>query len=180
MAVAAADPAQQFTFRLFPDGSGQGNGPDGALHTRFRAWKEALRDTAPAWRSGPGAAIASPRMDAQRARELVLKERERIEALVREREAEGIATEPEGEQMSELAAYDQHQADLGTETFEREKDFSLLEQLEAELDELERALGKIEEGTYGICEACGKEIPPERLEAMPGTRLCVEDQARRG
>ena len=118
-------------------------------------------------------------MDAQWARELVEKERERIQALVREREAEGLGTEAEGEQISELAAYDQHQADIGTETFEREKDFSLLEQLEAELDDLDRALRKIEEGTYGICEACGKEIPPERLEAMPGTRLCIEDQARR-
>jgi RNA polymerase-binding transcription factor DksA len=119
-------------------------------------------------------------METQRARELVLRERERIEALVRELEAEGITTEAEGEQISELAAYDQHQADIGTETFEREKDFSLLESLEAELDDLDRALRKIEDGTYGICEACGKEIPPERLEAMPGTRLCVEDQARRG
>jgi hypothetical protein len=42
------DPARQFTFRLFPDGSGEGVGPDGALHRRFRSWKEALRDTPPA------------------------------------------------------------------------------------------------------------------------------------
>jgi RNA polymerase-binding transcription factor DksA len=119
-------------------------------------------------------------MDADRARDLITKERARIEALVKEREAEGITAESEGEQLSELASYDQHQADLGTETFEREKDFSLLEQLEAELDELDRALRKVDEGTYGRCEACGKEIPAERLEAMPGTRFCVEDQARRG
>ena len=119
-------------------------------------------------------------MDADRARDVITKERARIEALVREREAEGISAEAEGEQLSELAAYDQHQADLGTETFEREKDFSLLEQLEAELDELDRALRKVDEGTYGRCEACGQEIPAERLEAMPGTRFCVEDQARPG
>jgi RNA polymerase-binding transcription factor DksA len=119
-------------------------------------------------------------MDADGARELITKERARIEALIREREAEGITTETEGEQLSELASYDQHQADLGTETFEREKDFSLLEQLEAELEDLDRALRKVEEGTYGRCEACGKEIPAARLEAMPGTRFCVEDQARRG
>lgn len=117
-------------------------------------------------------------MDSARARELIDKERERLESLVREREAEGI-NEAEGEQLSELAAYDQHQADLGSETFEREKDFSLLEQLEAELDDLDRALRKIDDGTYGTCEACGQEIPAERLEAMPGTRFCVEDQARR-
>jgi hypothetical protein len=45
MALSAADPGRQFTFRLFPDGSGTGQGPDGVVHNRFRAWKEALRDT---------------------------------------------------------------------------------------------------------------------------------------
>lgn len=44
LALAADDLARQYTFRLFPDGSGEGNGPDGVRHTRFRAWKESLRD----------------------------------------------------------------------------------------------------------------------------------------
>lgn len=44
MALAAEDPSQRYVFRLFPDGTGEGVGPDGATHTRFRAWKEALRD----------------------------------------------------------------------------------------------------------------------------------------
>ena len=48
MALAATDPGRRYTFRLFPDGSGTGEGPDGVVHTRFRAWKEALRDTPPA------------------------------------------------------------------------------------------------------------------------------------
>ena len=48
MALAATDLGRQFTFRLFPDGSGTGEGPDGLVHTRFRTWKEALRDTPPA------------------------------------------------------------------------------------------------------------------------------------
>ncbi len=118
-------------------------------------------------------------MEKDTARKLIESERARIEALVREREAEATTSETEGEQFSELAAHDQHQADLGTETFEREKDFSLLEQLAAELDELDRALRKLDDGTYGICEACGEEIPPERLEALPGAPFCVKDQARR-
>jgi hypothetical protein len=46
MALAADDPSKQFTFRLRPDGSGDGIGPDGRRHTRFRTWKEALRDGA--------------------------------------------------------------------------------------------------------------------------------------
>jgi hypothetical protein len=44
MAVAADDLAEQWTFRLFPDGRGSGTGPDGHVHERFRTWKEALRD----------------------------------------------------------------------------------------------------------------------------------------
>jgi hypothetical protein len=44
MAIDAHDLGRRFTFRLFPDGSGEGTGPDGKLHARFRTWKEALRD----------------------------------------------------------------------------------------------------------------------------------------
>jgi YteA family regulatory protein len=118
-------------------------------------------------------------MDADHARQLIVQERERLEALVREREAEGIGSESESENISELSSIDQHPGDLGTETFEREKDFSLLQQLEAEIEDLDAALRKVDEGTYGICEVCGKEIDPERLEAMPGTRTCIEHAGAR-
>ena len=120
-----------------------------------------------------------PGMDAERARQLVVSERERLESLVREREAEGIGTESETENISELSSFDQHHGDIGTETFEREKDFSLLEQLEAEIGDLDAALRKVDEGTYGICEICGREIDAERLEAMPGTRTCIEHAGAR-
>jgi RNA polymerase-binding transcription factor DksA len=118
-------------------------------------------------------------MDAERARELIVNERERLVGLVRERGAEGIGTESERDNISELSGLDQHQGDIGTETFEREKDFSLLEQLEAEIGDLDAALRKIDEGTYGICEMCGREIEPDRLEAMPGTRTCFEHAGAR-
>ena len=64
--------------------------------------------------------------------------------------------ESETDSISELSSADQHQGDIGTETFEREKDFSLLEQLEAEIGDLDAALRKIDEGVYGVCEICGK------------------------
>jgi RNA polymerase-binding transcription factor DksA len=118
-------------------------------------------------------------MDAEHARELIVTERERLEGLVRQREAEGVGTESETDQISELSSLDQHQGDLGTETFEREKDFSLLEQLEAEIGDLDAALRKVEEGTYGTCEICGSEIDSERLEAVPGTRTCIEHAGAR-
>jgi RNA polymerase-binding transcription factor DksA len=114
-------------------------------------------------------------MDADRARQLIESEKDRLETLVRERETEtGIGAESETDSISELSSIDQHPGDIGTETFEREKDFSLLEQLEAEIGDLDAALRKVDEGTYGICEVCGRPIEPERLEALPGTRTCID------
>ena len=119
-------------------------------------------------------------MDAEHARHLIVSERERLETLIRDRETEtGIGAESENADISELSSLDQHQGDIGTETFEREKDFSILEQLEAEIGDLDAALRKIDEGTYGTCEICGREIEPERLEAMPGTRTCFEHAGAR-
>lgn len=48
MALAADDLSSRWTYRTYPDGTGEGVGPDGVHHTRFRAWKESLRDTSPA------------------------------------------------------------------------------------------------------------------------------------
>lgn len=119
-------------------------------------------------------------MDPEQARQQIVAERERLVGLIRDRETEtGIGSESESESISELASNDQHQGDIGTETFEREKDFSLLEQLEAEINDLDAALRKIDEGTYGRCEVCGKDVDPERLEAMPGTRTCREHAGAR-
>ncbi|MFN2491173.1 MAG: TraR/DksA C4-type zinc finger protein [Actinomycetota bacterium] len=85
--------------------------------------------------------------------------------------------EPGTTSTGELASYDQHDADIATETFEREKDQSLIEHLESELEEIDSALGKLDAGNYGTCEACGRPIGDDRLEAFPAARFCVEDQA---
>jgi RNA polymerase-binding transcription factor DksA len=91
---------------------------------------------------------------------------------------DGLNDESERESLSELSGADQHQADVGTETFDREKDLSILEQVEAELADVARALERINDGTYGTCEACGKPIGDERLEAIPAARFCLDDQAQ--
>ena len=51
----------------------------------------------------------------------------------------------------------------------------ILEQVEAELADVEHALKRLDEGTYGVCEACGEVISPERLDISPGARLCAKD-----
>ena len=112
-------------------------------------------------------------MDTQQARTRLEEERTRLQGI-----RDGVDTsESEEESLSELSSLDQHQADIGTETFDREKDISILEQVEAELSDVEHALKRLEDGTYGTCEACGKPIGDERLEALPAARFCLEDQA---
>ena len=116
-------------------------------------------------------------MDTDLARQRLADERERLAGVRSTFDEEGLTEQSESDSVGELSSYDQHQADMGTETFEREKDLSILEQVEAELADVEHALRRLDEGTYGTCEVCGKPIPDERLEAMPATRLCVEHQA---
>jgi YteA family regulatory protein len=78
------------------------------------------------------------------------------------------------ESMGELSSYDNHPADEGTDLFEREKDIALNEHYRNELKNINKALTAIENGTYGKCEVCGKEIAKERLEALPTTTYCIE------
>ena len=92
-------------------------------------------------------------------------------------DSEHLTTESETDSVSELSAHAQHQADLGTETFNRERDLSILEHIDAELSDVEHSLRRLDEGTYGTCEACGQPIGADRLEAMPAARFCVDDQA---
>ena len=73
---------------------------------------------------------------------------------------------------------DNHLADAASETYERELDEGLEEDAQAQLREVDDALARIEDGTYGTCTACGKKIPAERLEAIPWTKLCIDDARR--
>lgn len=117
-------------------------------------------------------------MDADEVRNRLSEERERLQVLRDEVvEEEGIGEETENENVAELSGMDQHQADHGTEAFDRERAISLLENIEAELDDIAHALQRLDDGTYGSCEACGKAISDERLEVVPGARFCLDDQA---
>lgn len=78
------------------------------------------------------------------------------------------------ESMGELSSYDNHPADEGTDLFEREKDLALKEHYELQLKNIDKALEAMENGTYGKCEVCGKDIPLERLQALPNTTYCIE------
>jgi len=110
-------------------------------------------------------------------RERLAEERERLAGVRSSFDDEHLTDQSETESIGEISSYDQHQADTGTETFEREKDLSILEQIEAELADVEHAIRRLDAGDYGTCEVCGMAIPDERLEVMPAARLCLEHQA---
>jgi RNA polymerase-binding transcription factor DksA len=109
---------------------------------------------------------------------------QQVEKRLRER-AEEIAARREqlrlsSENMlgSELTDYDQHPADSGTETHEQQLDETTEMMLASEAENVEVALARLAKGDYGKCVDCGKDIPRERLEAIPEAVRCIEDQAR--
>ena len=69
-------------------------------------------------------------------------------------------------------------AETGTEIYEQERNLSVDQSLQQQLSDVERALQKFEDGTYGICDNCGKEIALERLQALPQATLCINCKGR--
>jgi RNA polymerase-binding transcription factor len=70
------------------------------------------------------------------------------------------------------------EADAGTKTFEREHELALTQNAQDLLDQGERALGRIDAGTYGVCESCGQPIGKARLLAFPRATLCMACKQR--
>lgn len=79
---------------------------------------------------------------------------------------------------SEASAFGMHQADAGSDAYDRDFALSLLSQEQDALYEIEEALKRVDNGTYGICEISGKPIPHPRLEAIPFARYTVECQSQ--
>ena len=115
-------------------------------------------------------------MNTEQARERLMAERDR---LIEVRDAASrLSTSATEAAQRELSSADQHPAEQATETLERELDLGILQSVEVELTELQAALDRLDAGSYGNCEVCGKPIAEGRLEAMPAARFCVEDQAK--
>jgi RNA polymerase-binding protein DksA len=78
------------------------------------------------------------------------------------------------EEETEEESLDNHPADVATATYMRELDYTLEDNTEHVIAEIDAALGRIDEGTYGTCVRCGSTIAEERLEAMPYATMCIE------
>jgi RNA polymerase-binding protein DksA len=79
----------------------------------------------------------------------------------------------------DISGYTYHMADVATDTYDREFSLGLASNERDALYELDDALKKVEDGTFGICEDCKSLIAKNRLKAVPSARLCVKCQERR-
>ncbi|HXF57630.1 MAG TPA: TraR/DksA C4-type zinc finger protein [Actinomycetota bacterium] len=107
-------------------------------------------------------------------RERLLAERADLQAQYRELEESTF-----GSAQSDLTGemgFDEEYADAGTATFERERDLSLVNNLRDLIERIDKALAKMDEGTYGLCDRCGKPIEKARLKALPYANLCLKDK----
>jgi len=82
------------------------------------------------------------------------------------------------DESSEQSPSDNHLGDMASVTFDRELDEGLEEGAERRLGQIDAALARIEAGTFGMCEVCGKPIGIERLRAVPWATLCIDDQRK--
>jgi len=120
-------------------------------------------------------------IDVEPFRTALLEERARVEkAISTLRASHPGSIDDEVEEFSGTS--DNHIGDTATATLGREIDYTLGENAGQVLGEIDAALRRIDEGTYGTCVKCGKEIAPERLEAYPWASLCIDDarKAERG
>jgi DnaK suppressor protein len=107
-------------------------------------------------------------------RTTLLEERHRVErAIANLREDHPGTPDDEVEEISGTS--DNHLAETASVTLDREIDYTLEENSGHVLNEIDAALKRIDDGTYGICAACGTEIAPGRLEAYPWASLCMDD-----
>ena len=82
------------------------------------------------------------------------------------------------EDSSEESIYDQHMAETASATLDREMDLSLEENSQVALARIDRALAKLDEGSYGICDSCKGPIADDRLRAVPSAALCIDCKRR--
>lgn len=113
-------------------------------------------------------------------REQLLAERELYREQVAQIDANGPGRlDHVGDQIPDELPIRNHPGDLGSEMFEREKEIGLRSGFLRHLDEIDAALGRMDDGTYGICEDCGQPIAASRLAVMPSAITCIHCQEQR-
>ena len=116
-------------------------------------------------------------IDTDRFRDVLLQERQRVKAAIDNLHEENPGSI--GDETGEDAVYDNHLADTATVTYDRELGYTLEENSEHVLAEIEAALERLDDGTFGVCTNCGEPIAVERLEARPWATLCIDCKRQR-
>ena len=111
--------------------------------------------------------------DTEHFKQLLLEKRREILRNVNEFEDEALK-KSRLDAAGDLSSMPIHMADIGTDNYEQEFALGLMDSERKLLREIDNSLGRIEEGTYGICEGTGKPIPKARLEAQPWAKYCIE------
>jgi RNA polymerase-binding transcription factor DksA len=111
-------------------------------------------------------------------RDLLLKQRDRIIDGIQFLSSDTL-TRSQRESSGDLSSYSVHMADQGTDNFDREFAMSLVSGEQDILYEINEALKRVEQGTYGVCEVSEKPIERERLKILPYARYCVAVQSER-
>jgi DnaK suppressor protein len=109
-------------------------------------------------------------------RQRLERDRDNLRAEIRQIEDQEVHAENQYD--PEFSGYGNHMAETGTEIYEQERNLTLEQTLKQQLAEVEHALAKFDEGTYGICDTCRKDIALERLQALPQAALCINCKGR--
>ena len=105
--------------------------------------------------------------------------RNQLEQMLRELDSTTATLEGEGAgETSEISHHDQHPADTATEVADVDRQDAVIEAAAEQRAQVEAALARLDDGTYGVCVDCGRQIPQARLEVRPEAARCVEDQAK--
>ncbi|HKU57480.1 MAG TPA: TraR/DksA C4-type zinc finger protein [Gaiellaceae bacterium] len=116
-------------------------------------------------------------IDTEQFRDALIDERRRVEhALATLRDEHHGSLDDEVEEVA--GTTDNHLAETASATLGREIDYTLGDNAEQVIAEIDAALKRIEDGTYGTCTNCGREIPVQRLEANPWASLCIDCKRR--
>jgi DnaK suppressor protein len=118
----------------------------------------------------------STTIDTEQLRQRMLEERQRVVDAIDNIHAENPGSI--GEETEETTFQDNHLGDIATATFDREMASTLEDNSTHVLAEIDAALKRIDEGTFGVCTRCGKPISAERLEALPWATLCIDDKRK--
>ena len=115
--------------------------------------------------------------DAQKWKKALNEERSKLTEQLRNVE-QGLLKKSQRDSTGDLSGYSFHMADVGTDNFDRDVSLAHASTDQRIVYEVDEALKRIDEGTYGICQACNRQIKKDRLKAVPYARLCIQCKSK--